>query len=158
MSRICMIGTGYVGLVSGACLADFGHNVVCVDIDEKRIAQVRKGDIPIYEPGLSDIVERNMKSGRIDFTTTLGDSVSESDVVFITVGTPSLADGATDLSYVTTAAAELAAHINGYTVIVQKSTVPVGPARRLSGVIAEAAPKGAEFVEMLLSVIVIAPT
>ncbi len=145
MSRICMIGTGYVGLVSGACLADFGHIVVCVDIDEDRIARVREGDIPIYEPGLSEIVERNMKSGRIEFTTTLGDSVSKSDVVFIAVGTPALADGATDLSYVTTAAEDLAAHIKGYTVIVQKSTVPVGTARRLSGVIAEAAPQGAEF-------------
>jgi UDPglucose 6-dehydrogenase len=145
MSRICMIGTGYVGLVSGACLADFGNDVICVDIDESRIDSLKDGEIPIYEPGLKEIVVRNVSAGRIEFTTDLADSVARSDVVFIAVGTPSLDDGGTDLSYVFGAAEQLAGHMKGYTVVVQKSTSPVGTARKIAGVIANAAPNGTEF-------------
>ena len=145
MSRICMIGTGYVGLVSGACLADFGNDVVCVDIDESRIKTLREGEIPIYEPGLKEIVARNVAAGRMEFTTDLAESVSGADVVFIAVGTPSLEDGGTDLSFVFGAAEQLAAHLQGYTVVVQKSTSPVGTARRIGEVIAAAAGKNVEF-------------
>jgi len=145
MSRICMIGTGYVGLVSGACLADFGHDVVCVDIDAARIERVRRGDMPIYEPGLGEIVARNSASGRIDFTTDLGTAVSRSDVVFIAVGTPAQDDGGTDLKWVMGAAEGLAPHLVGYTVVVQKSTVPVGTSRRVAAAIAKAAKKGVQF-------------
>jgi len=145
MNRICMIGTGYVGLVTGVCLADFGHDVVCVDINEERIKRLNDGDIPIYEPGLGDVVARNVAGGRIEFTTSLGDAVGSSDVVFIGVGTPSLPDGGTDLSYVLTAAEDIARHLAGYTVIVQKSTAPVGTARKVAAIIAKAAPAGAEF-------------
>ncbi|MFH1756090.1 MAG: UDP-glucose/GDP-mannose dehydrogenase family protein [Candidatus Latescibacterota bacterium] len=145
MIKICMIGTGYVGLVSGACLADFGNSVRCVDIDAQRIKALRKGIIPIYEPGLKEIVSRNSDSDRLLFTTDLGEAVTNSDVIFIAVGTPSLEDGSTDLSYAFTASKDLAAHIDGYKVIVQKSTVPVGSTRQIAEVIRKNAPAGAEF-------------
>jgi UDPglucose 6-dehydrogenase len=145
MIRIGMIGTGYVGLVSGACLADFGNVVRCVDIDEERIKVLQKGVIPIYEPGLKDIVSRNSQGGRLLFTTDLGEAVENSDVIFIAVGTPSLPDGSTDLSYAFNAAEELAKHLNGYKVIVQKSTVPVGSTRIIYEVIKKNSPSGAEF-------------
>lgn len=140
-----MIGTGYVGLVSGACLADFGNMVRCVDIDAERIELLRKGVIPIYEPGLKEIVARNAEGGRLLFTTDLGEAVANSDVIFIAVGTPSLPDGSTDLSFAFNASEELAKHIKGYKVIVQKSTVPVGSTRKIAEVIKENAPAGAEF-------------
>jgi UDPglucose 6-dehydrogenase len=145
MIRIGMIGTGYVGLVSGACLADFGNVVRCIDIDAERIELLQKGTIPIYEPGLKDIVSRNSDGGRLFFTMDLGEAVENSDVIFIAVGTPSLPDGSTDLSYAFNAAEELAKHINGYKVIVQKSTVPVGSTRKISEVIRANAPNGADF-------------
>jgi len=145
MTRICMIGTGYVGLVTGSCLADFGNTVICVDIDEDRIKRLNFGEIPIYEPGLKDVVHRNVKSERIRFTTDIAESIAESDVVFIAVGTPSLPDGGSDLSYVFSAAKSIAGHLDGYTVIVQKSTSPVGTARKIGETIAENAPAGAEF-------------
>jgi UDPglucose 6-dehydrogenase len=144
MIRICMIGTGYVGLVSGSCLADFGNSVRCVDIDAGRIEFLRGGGIPIYEPGLREMVERNVKSGRLSFTTDLKEAVEESDVVFIAVGTPSREDGSTDLSYVFRASESVAKYLDGYRVIVQKSTVPVGTTRQIAAIIAERAPK-AEF-------------
>ena len=125
--RIAMIGTGYVGLVSGACFSEFGWDVVCVDKDVSKIERLRAGEIPIYEPGLDDLVARNVADGRLSFTTELREAVRDADLVFIAVGTPSRrGDGHADLSYVYGAAREVAAALDGYTVIVTKSTVPVG--------------------------------
>jgi UDPglucose 6-dehydrogenase len=145
MIKICMIGTGYVGLVSGACLADFGHNVMCVDIDADRIARLLQGEIPIYEPGLKDVVANNVRAERLHFTGDLAAAVSDADVVFIAVGTPSLADGGTDLKYVFDAARDVARHLSQYTVVVQKSTAPVGTARKIAAIIAENKPADADF-------------
>ena len=144
MTSICMIGTGYVGLVTGACLADFGNSVQCVDIDLARIDRLNDGEIPIYEPGLREIVRRNVDGDRLSFTSDLKTAVEQSDVVFIAVGTPALDDGSTDLTYVLGAAEQLAGYLNGYKVIVQKSTVPVGSARKVAEIIEKAAP-GAQF-------------
>ena len=125
--RVAMIGTGYVGLVSGACFADFGHHVTCVDKDASKIETLKSGGIPIYEPGLDVLVEKNVREGRLDFATDLSDAVRASDAVFIGVGTPSRrGDGFADLSYVYAAAEEIANEMDGYTVVVTKSTVPVG--------------------------------
>jgi len=145
MIKICMIGTGYVGLVSGACLADFGHNVMCVDIDADRIARLLEGEIPIYEPGLKDVVANNVRAERLHFTGDLAAAVHDADVVFIAVGTPSLADGGTDLKYVFDAARDVARHLAQYTVVVQKSTAPVGTARKIAAIIAENKPVDADF-------------
>lgn len=140
--RITMIGSGYVGLVSGACFADFGHDVVCVDKDQKKIDALHDGRMPIYEPGLDALVATNVKSGRLSFTTDLTDAVADADVVFIAVGTPSRrGDGHADLSYVHAAAAEIAKAIKGYTVIVTKSTVPVGTGDEVERIIAETNPE-----------------
>jgi UDPglucose 6-dehydrogenase len=139
-----MIGTGYVGLVSGACLADFGHTVTCVDIDAKRIEALGRGEIPIYEPGLKDVVAKNVASERLFFTTDLASAVPDAGVVFIAVGTPALDDGGTDLRYVLDAARDVALHLTGYTVVVQKSTAPAGTARKIAAVLAEHKPKDAE--------------
>nr|AGU11271.1 UDP-glucose/GDP-mannose dehydrogenase family, NAD binding domain [uncultured organism] len=125
--RIVMIGAGYVGLVSGACLADFGHQVVCIDKDQSKIDRLRAGQIPIYEPGLDDLVARNVAAGRLTFSTHLAEPVRAAEVVFIAVGTPARrGDGHADLSYVYGAAAEIAPCLDGFTVVVTKSTVPVG--------------------------------
>src|ERR1700738_2292917 len=125
--RIAMIGTGYVGLVSGACFADFGHHVTCVDKDGDKIDALRRGEIPIFEPGLDALVASNVKAGRLDFATDLAAPVAEADAVFIAVGTPSRrGDGHADLTYVHPAAREIAAVLKGFTVVVTKSTVPVG--------------------------------
>jgi len=125
--RVAMIGTGYVGLVSGACFADFGHDVVCVDKDAEKIDKLENGEIPIFEPGLEDLVANNVEAGRLSFTTDLKDAVPNADAVFIAVGTPSRrGDGFADLSYVYAAAEEIAKTSTGYTVVVTKSTVPVG--------------------------------
>jgi UDPglucose 6-dehydrogenase len=125
--RIVMIGTGYVGLVSGACFADFGHQVVCVDKDAGKIAALKDGDIPIFEPDLDRLVETNVKAGRLSFTTELQGPVGEADAVFIAVGTPSRrGDGHADLTYVHAAAREIAAALKGFTVVITKSTVPIG--------------------------------
>jgi UDPglucose 6-dehydrogenase len=140
-----MIGTGYVGLVSGACLADFGHHVVCVDIDGERIDRLKEGEIPIYEPGLKDVVANNVRAERLHFTKSLAEAVKDADVVFIGVGTPSMADGGTDLKYVFEAARQVAAELTKYTVIVQKSTAPVGTARKIVKIIEEHKRNGAEF-------------
>jgi UDPglucose 6-dehydrogenase len=139
--RIAMIGTGYVGLVSGACFADFGHRVTCVDKDADKIAALRRGEMPIYEPGLEVLVASNVKSGRLDFTTELAAPVAEADAVFIAVGTPSRrGDGHADLSYVHTAAREIAGALEGFTVVVTKSTVPVGTGDEVERLIREANP------------------
>jgi len=143
--RIAMIGSGYVGLVSGACFAQFGHDVTCIDKDADKIARLRKGEIPIYEPGLDKLVADNAKAGRLEFGTSLHDAVAAADAVFIAVGTPTRrGDGHADLSYVYGAAAEIAKSIAHYTVVVTKSTVPVGTGREVARIIREAHP-AAEF-------------
>ena len=143
--RIAMIGSGYVGLVSGACFAQFGHDVVCVDKDEGKIARLRQGEMPIYEPGLDKLVADNVKSGRLSFGTRLADAVGKADAVFIAVGTPTRrGDGHADLTYVYAAAAEIAGAIQGYTVVVTKSTVPVGTGREVARIIRDNQP-AAEF-------------
>ena len=125
--RIAMIGTGYVGLVSGACFSEFGCDVVCVDKDADKIEKITQGIMPIYEPGLDDLVEKNVAAGRLSFTTDLKSAVQGAKAVFIAVGTPSKrGDGHADLSYVYEAAKEIAEAMDGYTVVVTKSTVPVG--------------------------------
>ncbi|ACI94666.1 udp-glucose 6-dehydrogenase [Afipia carboxidovorans OM5] len=139
--RITMIGTGYVGLVSGACLADFGHRVTCVDTDAGKIAALHRGEMPIYEPGLEQLVETSVKAGRLDFQTDLSGPVAEADAVFIAVGTPSRrGDGHADLSYVYAAAREIAAALKGFTVVVTKSTVPVGTGDEVERIIREVNP------------------
>ncbi|HLI13215.1 MAG TPA: UDP-glucose/GDP-mannose dehydrogenase family protein [Alphaproteobacteria bacterium] len=136
--RIAMIGTGYVGLVSGACFSEFGVEVVCVDKDQGKVARLKHGEIPIYEPGLDALVESNVKDGRLSFTTDLAKAVDGADAVFIAVGTPSRrGDGYADLTYVYDAARELAGALRGYTVVVTKSTVPVGTCREVSRIIGE---------------------
>jgi UDPglucose 6-dehydrogenase len=139
--RIAMIGAGYVGLVSGACLADFGHHVVCVDKDVTKIGALERGEIPIYEPGLLDLVNSNVKEARLSFATTLEEPVRAADVVFIAVGTPSRrGDGHADLSYLYDAAREIAAALDGFTVVITKSTVPVGTCDEVERIIHEARP------------------
>jgi UDPglucose 6-dehydrogenase len=139
--RIAMIGTGYVGLVSGACFSDFGHHVTCVDKDGDKIAALHRGEIPIFEPGLDELVASNVKAGRLDFTTDLAQPVAEADAVFIAVGTPSRrGDGHADLTYVHTAAREIAKVLKGFTVVVTKSTVPVGTGDEVERLIREANP------------------
>src|SRR5271155_2035586 len=139
--HIAMIGTGYVGLVSGACFADFGHQVTCVDKDESKIAALRRGEIPIFEPGLDALVATNAKAGRLNFTTELVGPVAEADAVFIAVGTPSRrGDGHADLSYVHTAAREIARALKGFTVVITKSTVPVGTGDEVDRLIRETNP------------------
>ena len=143
--KIAMIGTGYVGLVSGACFAEFGPDVTCVDVDAAKINRLLNGEIPIYEPGLDALVAKGIKSGRLAFTTDLAKAVSEADAVFIAVGTPSRrGDGHADLRYVEAAAIEVAKALQGYTVVVTKSTVPVGTGRRVAELIRGANPT-AEF-------------
>src|SRR5262245_59488132 len=125
--RVAMIGTGYVGLVSGACFADFGHTVTCVDKDKSKIDALKRGDMPMYEPGLTELVEHNLREERLSFSTELAEPVRSADAIFIAVGTPSRrGDGHADLSYVYAAAREIAEQLDGFTVIVTKSTVPVG--------------------------------
>ncbi|KIZ38288.1 MULTISPECIES: UDP-glucose/GDP-mannose dehydrogenase family protein [Rhodopseudomonas] len=139
--RIAMIGTGYVGLVSGACFADFGHRVTCVDLAADKIAALQRGEIPIFEPGLDELVASNVKAGRLDFTTEIGPAVGQADAVFIAVGTPSRrGDGHADLSYVYTAARDIAAALQGFTVVVTKSTVPVGTGDEVERLIRETNP------------------
>ncbi len=140
--RVAMIGTGYVGLVSGACFADFGHHVICVDKDADKIAALSRGDLPIYEPGLQPLVQSNVREGRLKFATGLAAPVSEADAVFIAVGTPSRrGDGHADLSYVYAAAREIAAALEGFTLVVTKSTVPVGTGDEVERIIREVRPQ-----------------
>jgi UDPglucose 6-dehydrogenase len=137
--RVAMIGTGYVGLVSGACFADFGHDVTCVDKDVAKIAALSHGEVPIYEPGLNDLVAANTRAGRLKFTNDLPAAVKAADAVFIAVGTPSRrGDGHADLSFVYDAAREIAAALDGFTVMITKSTVPVGTGDEVERIIREA--------------------
>jgi len=143
--KIAIIGTGYVGLVSGVCLSDFGHNVVCVDKSETKISQLNSGEVPIYEPGLDVLLAKNAAAGRLSFTTSLSDAVDGAEAVFIAVGTPSRrGDGHADLSYVFAAAEEVGKALTGYAVVVTKSTVPVGTNRKVADIIRVARPE-AEF-------------
>ena len=140
--KICMIGCGYVGLVSGACFSEFGWNVICVDSDRGRIGELENGVVPIYEPGLDDLIARNRSAGRLAFTTDLADAVADAEVVFLAVGTPMRrGDGHADLSYVYRAVDEIAPHLDGFTVIATKSTVPVGTSREIERRIRLANPK-----------------
>ena len=140
--RIAMIGTGYVGLVSGVCFSDFGHDVTCVDLDAGKIARLEAGEVPIYEPGLDMLMARNVEAGRLHFTTDLASAVARADAVFIAVGTPTRrGDGHADLTYVEAAARDIAKALSGYTVVVTKSTVPVGTNARVAGWLREAAPQ-----------------
>jgi len=140
--RIAMIGAGYVGLVSGACFADFGHRVSCIDKDIDKIAALERGEIPIFEPGLNQLVATNAAVGRLDFAIDLKQAVSEADAVFIAVGTPSRrGDGHADLSYVHAAAREIATNLSGFTVVITKSTVPVGTGDHVERIIKEINPK-----------------
>jgi UDPglucose 6-dehydrogenase len=134
--RIVIIGSGYVGLVSGTCFAEFGAQVTCIDTDKQKIDLLNNGKIPIYEPGLEELVRSNVENGRLNFTNEYGEIIGESDLVFIAVGTPSRrGDGHADLSYVFQAAKDIASHLKGYTVVVNKSTVPVGTARNVKRII-----------------------
>jgi len=137
MPNITVIGTGYVGLVTGSCLSDFGHRITCVDNDEKKISRLLKGEIPIFEPGLDTIVERNAENGRLTFTTDTASAVRESEVIFIAVGTPPADDGSADLQYVEAVARDIARSMDGYRVIVDKSTVPIGTGGRVRGWVRE---------------------
>lgn len=140
--RVTMIGTGYVGLVSGACFADFGHVVTCVDKDASKIERLNRGEIPIFEPGLESLVEKNVREERLSFTTDPADAIASADAVFIAVGTPSRrGDGHADLQYVYAAAEEIAGLIDGFTVIVNKSTVPVGTGDEVEAIIRKTNPQ-----------------
>ena len=139
--KIAMIGTGYVGLVSGVCFSDFGHEVTCVDSDPDKIAMLDRGEIPIYEPGLEELLAKNVAAGRLSFGGELATAVAESDAVFIAVGTPTRrGDGHADLTFVFSAAKEIAKSLSGYTVVVTKSTVPVGTNRQVKKIIRKANP------------------
>ena len=139
--RVAMIGTGYVGLVSGTCIADFGHHVVCVDKDLSKISALQRGEVPIYEPGLLELIRTNVSAGRLSFATSLEEPVRAADAVFIAVGTPSRrGDGHADLTYVYDAAREIAQAVDGFTVIVTKSTVPVGTGDEVERIVQEARP------------------
>jgi UDPglucose 6-dehydrogenase len=133
--RIAVVGTGYVGLVTGTCFSEMGVHVTCVDVDERKIAALKEGNIPIYEPGLETLVKKNFKSGRLRFTTSLEDVINDVEIIFIAVGTPPDEDGSADLKYVLEVARTIGAHLNHYAVVVTKSTVPVGTARKVKSTI-----------------------
>lgn len=139
--HIAVIGTGYVGLVTGACFAEFGVDVTCVDIDSEKIARLSSGEMPIYEPGLEQLVIKNMQSGRLQFTTDIKQAVEQALVIFLAVGTPPKSDGSPDLSFVEAAASSVAEHMNGYKVVVTKSTVPIGTGEHLRKRIREHNPR-----------------
>ena len=142
--KIAMIGTGYVGLVSGVCFSDFGHDVICVDKNAEKIAQLQAGQVPIFEPGLADLMAKNVHAGRLSFMLDLAQAVAGADAVFIAVGTPTRrGDGHADLTYVMEAAAEIGAALTGYTVVVTKSTVPVGTNRKVAEAVRVANPQAA---------------
>src|SRR5919199_3168833 len=135
MKQICVVGTGYVGLVTGTCLADLGNQVVCLDIDQAKVARLRRGELPIFEPGLEELVLRNVAAGRLSFTTDYAEAVPGADFCFIAVNTPAGAEGEADLAQVRAAAAALAPHLHDGAIIVNKSTVPIGTADRVDQII-----------------------
>ena len=126
--NVTLFGTGYVGLVTGTCLAEMGNRVLCVDVDAAKVARLKKGEVPIFEPGLAPMVKRNFDSGRLDFTTAAAPADAHGDVIYIAVGTPPDEDGSADLRYVLEVARSIGAHLDRYAVVVNKSTVPVGTA------------------------------
>jgi UDPglucose 6-dehydrogenase len=143
--HIAVIGSGYVGLVTGACFAEFGVDVICVDIDAEKIARLNNGESPIYEPGLDQLLQKNLQAGRLRFTTDLVAAVKQSLVIFIAVGTPPKPDGSADLSYVESVARNIAEHMDSYKVVATKSTVPVGTGKRIAQIISDHQPKKTEF-------------
>tara|TARA_B100000315_G_scaffold260116_1_gene319370 strand:+ start:1451 stop:2737 length:1287 start_codon:yes stop_codon:yes gene_type:complete len=140
-----MIGSGYVGLITGACFANLGNTVICMDVDQKKIDMLNNGEMPIYEPGLKEMVLQNAKENRLSFTSDMKKAVSESDIIFLCVGTPSLEDGKADLKYVFEAAKQIGVHMNAYKVIVDKSTVPVGTSDKVKAIIKENLKQDTEF-------------
>jgi UDPglucose 6-dehydrogenase len=134
--KIAVIGTGYVGLVTGTCLAESGNDVICMDIDERKIETLNSGKVPIYEPGLEELIKRNVAHGRLTFTTDMSRAVKKSDIIFIAVGTPPGEDGAADLKHVLDATRQIGRHMNGYKIIINKSTVPVGTAEKVKAAVA----------------------
>lgn len=136
--RIAVVGTGYVGLVAGTCFAESGNTVVCIDIDQKKVDALRRGEVPIYEPGLEELLRRNAKDGRLSFTTSYAEGIPRAEVVFIAVGTPPGEDGSADLKYVLSAARSIGEHLTGYAVVVDKSTVPVGTAAKVKAALGAA--------------------
>jgi len=133
--NVCVIGTGYVGLVAGTCFADGGNHVICVDKDASKVERLKKGEVPIYEPGLAEVIQRSVKAGRLEFTTDLDESVRKSLVVFIAVGTPQDDDGSADLSAVVAVAGAIGKAMDGYRIVVTKSTVPVGTHKKVEAAI-----------------------
>ncbi|ANI88880.1 UDP-glucose 6-dehydrogenase [Arachidicoccus ginsenosidimutans] len=136
--KVIVIGTGYVGLVTGACLSDVGIEVCCIDIDTKKVANLHKGILPIYEPGLDDIVKHNVQNGRLSFSTSLADNIAGAEAIFIAVGTPPGEDGSADMRYVLSAAKDVGKYLTGYAIVITKSTVPVGSSEKVRGAIKEA--------------------
>jgi len=145
MKQICVIGVGYVGLVTGACFADLGNRVVALDVDEKRIENLKRGILPIYEPGLDELVKRNVKAGRLSFTTSYAQALQGAEYAFIAVGTPSGANGEADLQYVEAAARSIATHMNAPLIIINKSTVPIGTGDWVADIVKGAQPKPIPF-------------
>ena len=143
--KICVVGSGYVGLVTGACLADFGMHVLGVDKDETKVAALCRGEIPIYEPGLDALVAKNTHAGRLSFSTEVGPAIEEAEAVFIAVGTPPLPDGSADLSYIRAVATSIGEHLNGFKVIITKSTVPIGTGQMIGGIVRQKAGAKADF-------------
>ena len=134
--KVCVIGTGYVGLVTGVCLAEIGHDVICVDKDEKKISSLQKGQVPIFEEGLEELVRKNIDSGRLTFDSDTGSGVKEGEIIFICVGTPPLPSGKPDLTAIDDVARMIGKSLNGYKIILNKSTVPIGSAKRIKKIIA----------------------
>ena len=146
--RIAIFGTGYVGLVTGACLAEMGNHVLCIDVDAAKVEGLRQGLIPIFEPGLAPMVQRNRAAGLLDFSTDAAAGVAHGEALFIAVGTPPDEDGSADLRHVLTVAASIGRHLDRYAVVVNKSTVPVGTAERVRATIAQALAERASMVTM----------
>ena len=145
MKTICVVGAGYVGLVTGTCFADLGNRVVCVDIDERKIETLRGGGVPIYEPGLEEVIRRNMAAGRLSFTLSYAEALQNAEFVFIAVGTPSGVDGEADLQYVRMAAETIADTMDHPLIVINKSTVPVGTGDWVADIIRKRQPQPIEF-------------
>ncbi len=144
--KLAIVGTGYVGLVQGACFADTGNDVICVDVDEKKIRDLKKGIVPIYEPGLEELVRTNLQEGRLDFTTFLKSAVERSDVIFLCLPTPQTENGAADLQYILRTSEEIASYVNGYKIIASKSTAPVGTVDKIKQIVRKKAKHEADVV------------
>src|SRR5438034_2978759 len=148
MKQICVIGVGYVGLVTAACFADLGNRVLALDVDEQRVENLKKGIMPIYEPGLEELVKRNTKSGRLTFTTSYAEALKGAEFAFIAVGTPSGGDGNADLKYVESAAKSIAQNMTASLIIINKSTVPIGTGAWVAEIVKSVQPPPVEFAEV----------